>query len=121
MSRDDRRLEAAVALGIISAEQLDAIRAIAPARDPPARDASTRDAPAPDADGPKPVAVFATPRRYAPGSSPTLPQHLLRALTKPFAMPLQKSAGTRRALTINAAPGRFFIRSRRRLRRCIAV
>lgn len=48
MSRDDRRLKAAVALGIISAEQSDAIRAIAPARDP-----STR-----DANGPKPVAVF---------------------------------------------------------------
>jgi hypothetical protein len=46
--RDDRRLEAAVALGIISAEQADAIRAIAPARD-----TSTR-----DAHGPKPVGVF---------------------------------------------------------------
>lgn len=33
MSRDDRRLEAAVALGIITTEQADAIRAIAPARD----------------------------------------------------------------------------------------
>lgn len=48
MSRDDRRLEAAVALGIISAAQADAIRAIVPVRD-----ASSR-----DADGPKPVAVF---------------------------------------------------------------
>lgn len=53
MSRDDRRLEAAVALGIISAEQADAIRAIAPARDAAAHEASTH-----DADGPKPVAVF---------------------------------------------------------------
>ncbi len=43
-TRDDRRLEAAVALGIITAEQAESIRAIAPSRDDAPRTARPLDA-----------------------------------------------------------------------------
>lgn len=43
-TRDDRRLEAAVALGIITAEQAESIRAIAPSPDAPSQPARALDA-----------------------------------------------------------------------------